>query len=81
METFAFTFLRLVDFGPDISSHTKEICKFNVLEDRKDIPEARKVFRHAKVSGRGRKKSLFCTSSYGTVNTSGCNLHKWLSLF
>ena len=49
----AFTFLRLVDFGPGISNRTREICKINTREDRKDIPEGKKVFRHVKVSGRG----------------------------
>lgn len=59
-ETFAFTFLRLVDFGPDISSRTKEIRKIIIREDRKDIPEGRKVFRHVKVSGRGTKEERSC---------------------
>jgi len=45
----------------------KEICKINIQEDKKDIPEGRKVSRHANVSGRGRNKSLFCTSNYETV--------------
>jgi hypothetical protein len=55
-ETFTITFLRLVDFGPNISSRRKEECKGNIQEERNYIPEGKKVFIHVKMNGRGRKK-------------------------